>query len=674
MISLSQIMAPHKASNFLVSLLAVFFVLTLSSCSHSGKTLPDEVTKPKENQRLETIAIVGTNDIHGALAPMTLKTREKDGKLPTEYQKGGAAIFASQMKILKSEFEDRLMILDAGDEFQGSIESNTGEGSPMVQFFNQLGIQAAAIGNHEFDFGPVGPDQLASPEADVRGALKTRMKEAKYPYLSANLEDEKTGVLPTDFPNTFPSQVFQVGKLKVGVIGLTTIDTPTTTRAKFVEGLKFTSLADATVREAKKLRDLGAQLILVTAHAGLYCKTPTDYAEPTRLRRESEQTSHCDTTHEISELLNRIPPHTVDGVISGHTHTLVHHWVNQTPVIQGGTRNQYFNVLYLTYDWNSHKVIRERTRIEGPVPICPLVFENQGNCNGDQPAPPTTRGPLVAGEYHGVKISPDAEMLKTLEPAFAKTNEIKKRIVGTAFQTLEHVRTAESPLGNLITDAMRDKMKVDVALMNGGGIRANIPSGPISYESLFRTLPFDNAVSVLELTGRELKILMRIAESGSRAYFSFSGLKLTVLDLNAQARSEDLNLNGKIEPWEVNRIIEMSLDDGSAIEDRKTYRLATIDFLVTGGDDLGWIMSQIPKARINLNAGPFVRDVVEEYLTKQGTVNTPQGPLVSPTKPRLEIVKALPSKCGPTGKCLRQGKTQTKKSRSIKRKKASRHR
>ena len=97
------------------------------------------------------------------------------------------------------------MLVDAGDMFQGTLESNIGEGAAVVRAYNVLRYDAAAIGNHEFDFGPVGPAPAPrTPADDPRGALKARAAEARFPFLAANLVDAATGAPPA-WPNVRPT-------------------------------------------------------------------------------------------------------------------------------------------------------------------------------------------------------------------------------------------------------------------------------------------------------------------------------------------------------------------------------------------------------------------------------------------------------------------------------------
>ncbi len=627
-------MKTRKSISFVI--LGLLSGAWLSSCSTPGKTpSTDELLGGPRGPELETIVILGTNDIHGALAPIVTKTREEPGVNPVEVERGGAAILAAHVKTLREEFGDRLILLDAGDEFQGSIESNQEEGAPMVRLFNQLGFHAAAVGNHEFDFGPIGPE---GSTGDKLGALKQRMKEAKYPYLSANMIEKATGKTPT-WDNLFTRTILKAGRLKVGVLGLSTLSTPVTTRPDNITSLAFTNLKAATEREAQALRQAGADLVVVTAHVGMKCY-PGKGPQHSAFRKENDPQGPCEEGEEATELLQSLKPGTVDAFVSGHTHQVVHHWVNGVPVIQAGTRNLYFNLIYLTVDTHSKKFLREWTRIEGPVPICPKVFENQHDCNGDRPAPKNGRGDLVTPSFHGRKIRPDSETENLLQPIFDATALEKKRIVGQAAREIRHIRESESPLGNLVADALRHQAGTDIALMNPGGIRANWDQGDITYEELFRVLPFDNFVSVLEVTGKELKQILRSAFSGPRGMFPVSGLTLKIIELSSGAPSEDLDGNHKIDPWEMNRLIEVRLEDGRKVEDSKRYTLAMNDFMASGGDDLGWAIKQVPESRVKKIAGPILRDVVETYLKTKNTWNTESDPLLDPLHPRVAQVKA----------------------------------
>ena len=244
-------MNAHSRTRSGSPLLALSLIsLLLSSCSSAPRF---EAVEKKEGLAStsgdeQTIVIMGLNDVHGALLPREMKSKELEDRAPVSYRAGGASILASHVDLLRGVFGPNFFILDAGDEFQGTLESNASEGKPVVEFFNAIGLSAAAIGNHEFDFGPAGDQPADAPGADLRGALKARMSEARYPYLSANMA-YKNG-RPLDFPNLKPSTMLTAGNLKIGVIGLSTVMTPITTRAEFVKDLSFGNAAQATLREA----------------------------------------------------------------------------------------------------------------------------------------------------------------------------------------------------------------------------------------------------------------------------------------------------------------------------------------------------------------------------------------------------------------------------------------
>ncbi len=626
-------------------ILALFF----HGCATSS--LDGEVVPFENSGSLETVVLLGTNDLHGALAPARMKTADNP---PVDYEKGGAAIFASHVRILRRQYGDRLLLLDGGDHFQGSIDSNLEEGRPMVQFFNELGFTASVIGNHEFDFGPEGSKGELSPAKikgkDLRGTLKARIKEARYPYLAANIYDKKSGEFP-GIPGTRASILVRAGKLRIGIVGLTTLDTPTTTRPEYVRDLEFRDMAKVATAESAKLRADGAHVVVALTHSGVFCTIPTAPdrgAKTGMIKSESDFQTGCLSNHELPELLRKVPKGTFDAVVSGHTHSLVHHWIEGIPVIQGGTQNAYYNLIYLTYDWDKKSIRTDKTRIEGPLPICPKIFANQKNCNGEAPVPEKGRGKLVAARLRGVEIEPDSSMEKLLAPVFSRTEEKKGEVIGQLARPLPHIREEESPLGNLVADAIRDSIGADIGIMNPGGIRANWESGTLRYADVFRTLPFDNYVSKLTLTGKELRRFVRITHAGARGFFSTSGLKVRAIRREDEPRSSDLNGDRKISPWELDRLIEVTTAGGDPIQDGKTYTVATIDFLVSGGDSMGWFMNGIPKERIQPIAGPLLRDAVIEYVQKRMQsvsasgdtgINSEKNPVVKANSPRLVLEK-----------------------------------
>src|SRR5688572_11507009 len=167
---------------------------------NGGTKPPRPVVKAKG---AVTISIVGTNDLHGALDRLPILAGYVTNLRAAREAEGGAVV-----------------LLDAGDMFQGTLESNLNEGQAVIAAYNAIGYTAAALGNHEFDFGPEGPAVIAQTvDDDPRGALKARAQEAKFPLLTANILDADSGNR-IKWPNMPASTVVEVSGVKIGVIGV----------------------------------------------------------------------------------------------------------------------------------------------------------------------------------------------------------------------------------------------------------------------------------------------------------------------------------------------------------------------------------------------------------------------------------------------------------------------
>ena len=163
--------------------------------------------------------------------------------------------------------------------WQGTLESNLGEGAAVVAAYNAMGVTAAALGNHEFDFGPEGQHAVpVDAGEDPRGNLKRRASEAQFPVLAANLIDTSTGA-PVDWENVRPSVMVEAVGIKIGIVGVMTANALTMTIAANVGGLAVAPLAESVTTAARQLRDDGAVLIIVAAHAGGKCTDFSDHRD-----------------------------------------------------------------------------------------------------------------------------------------------------------------------------------------------------------------------------------------------------------------------------------------------------------------------------------------------------------------------------------------------------------
>jgi 2',3'-cyclic-nucleotide 2'-phosphodiesterase (5'-nucleotidase family) len=197
--------------NFITSFLVCIILLRPDCFTRKSINLSDyPYPTPNDREGEYTVAIFGTNDIHGtAFAKALIHPITKE-----EYNYGGVEYLASYVKILRKEWDERFLWLDSGDQFQGGIESKLSNVTIMTDFLNIITVNATAIGNHEFDYR--------------KDYLYNRLEEATFLYLAANVLNETTGkALP--LPNTQLIKVYRMGEIKVGVIGLATIETPFTT-------------------------------------------------------------------------------------------------------------------------------------------------------------------------------------------------------------------------------------------------------------------------------------------------------------------------------------------------------------------------------------------------------------------------------------------------------------
>jgi 5'-nucleotidase len=204
-----------------------------------------------------TLSIVGTNDLHGGILQRG--------------DRGGLALlggYVANLRAARARDGGAVLLLDAGDMFQGTLESNLNEGASVIAAYNALRYAAVAVGNHDFDFGPVGPPATPQePDDDPRGALKARAAEASFPFLAANLIDEATGQ-PVNWPNITPSTTVMAAGLRVGIIGVMTARALSGTIAANIGGLRVAALAETIAAEARRLRADGASIVVVTSHAG----------------------------------------------------------------------------------------------------------------------------------------------------------------------------------------------------------------------------------------------------------------------------------------------------------------------------------------------------------------------------------------------------------------------
>jgi 2',3'-cyclic-nucleotide 2'-phosphodiesterase/3'-nucleotidase len=249
------------------------------------------------------VRVLGINDFHGRLLPEVYSW--SGGRMV-----GGAAALASYFNHERAGFTGPTITLDGGDEMQGTPLSNLLEGKSSVEVLIQAGIDAAAIGNHDFDW-----------TIDV---LRQRIEQAKYPWMGANIYNAGATTHPAWAKGT---TLIERAGIKIGVIGLSTESTPTVTKPANVRSLEFRSGPAEINRLVPELRRRGADYVIVTAHAGAIC----DRDGRTNCRGEMI---------EWARQLKERP----DLIIGGHTHQYVNTVENGIPIVQAASYSTRYSV------------------------------------------------------------------------------------------------------------------------------------------------------------------------------------------------------------------------------------------------------------------------------------------------------------------------------------------
>lgn len=564
-----------------------------------------------KNKDSVTIAIIGTNDIHG-------QAYEK-ADIPFRSEKvrvGGYKLLSGVIDIIREEFGSNSLWFDAGDQFTGTYERELTKGKLMTDFYNVMKVDAVAIGNHEWDKKePQLRDWMTSELGSLYNGKDKVWSEDIYGkfgknlYLDANLKLKEGNQNP--LPNQMPSRIFEFenGKIKIGVIGLTTLESvvksPYFSKNNF-DLLQYKNVVEAT---SKFLREKGAQAVLILSHVGMLCRpndfTPKQIDELYELKlRDNSYKADGTCKGEIIDMLNEIDPNSIDGIIAGHIHDSVHHFFKDIPVIQNPINNVFTNVLYLNFKKQkngSYVFNRKNTLIEGPIPLCSKVYTNNRRCNIYQ----EVKGNLTFTDFtfHKKKIQPNKNVLQLFETDYADINkkieDYKNTIICKNEVFLERKLTQENVLANLITDIIRKSTNADVAMNTPGSLRYTWDVGYITKYSLNNMLPFGGNFSSYKIKGKDLKkILVTLQQDGRLGYlYAFSGIKMTLIKQPNDRYILDID--------------SLVLDGGKKINDEQEYSLGSNEFLLKGGDDMAYVKDKISTGPIE-NSKDIIDSVEKE--------------------------------------------------------------
>jgi 5'-nucleotidase/UDP-sugar diphosphatase len=492
------------------------------------------------------LTVMHTNDHHGRF------WHNSDG----EYGMAARKTVVDQIRREVAAAGGHSLLLDGGDVNTGVPESDLQDAVPDFNGMNLLGYQAMAVGNHEFD----KPLMVLKMQRDL----------AKFPMLSANIYENGQRMFA-------PYQVFNLGGLRVGVMGLTTEDTVRMAHPDNVGKLEFRSVISEASKVVPELRQQ-ADVVIAATHMGHY-----------------ENGRHGTQAPGDVEMARAVPG--IDLVVGGHTqnpacmkaeNVLDRAYVpgtacqpdrqNGTWIVQAHEWGKYVGRADFEYRNGEFKLVK--------YALIPINLKKSVTGADGKPTKVTYTDP----------IAEDKDMLALLSP-FQQFGQDKLGVqIGSSDGKLEGdravVRNQMTNLGVLIGRAMMDRTRADLAIVNSGGVRESIPAGPITYKGVLKVHPFGNTVCTVDLTGAELQDYLNAAvkmSPGSGAFPQFAGVALEP----SAGSATNVRVKG------------VTLDIG------KTYKLAINNFQASGGDGYPKLTSH-PSF---VNTGFVDADVLRAFIT-----------------------------------------------------------
>lgn len=451
----------------------------------------------------------------------------------------GIAELSAYKAHLESEGYD-VILVDAGDFIQGGVIGTLSDGEYPMQLMNAVGYDIAVPGNHEFDYGTDTFLKLAD--------------EAEFPYLSVNFTDLRTGEKPFQAYTTI-----EADQMKIAFVGITTPETPSSSRPSnfmdedgnfiygFLGGDDGTALYSAVQSAIDAAYADGADYVFAIGHMG-------DYVY-------DDKWSSLAVIKNVSGLT---------GFIDGHSHSVIEEIVkdksgNDVPLASTGTKLQDIGQITIS---------------DGAIEFG-LVAKGDYTVPEDENSAEYTAWKQTAAELESI----NAQYAELVNQVVAKTDvELTINDPDTGERA---VRNAETNLGDLCADAYRAKTKADIALINGGGVRANIAAGDITYGNMIDVQPFGNSLCVVKATGQQILDCLEMGamhtpeENGG--FMQVSGLTYEVDTYipSSVTTDENGNFTGVDGEYRVKNVVIM----GEPLDPDRTYTVASHNYLLLNGGD-----------------------------------------------------------------------------------------
>ena len=484
------------------------------------------------------LVVLHTNDTHGHPVKFFNSSVPDVGGLPAR---------ATLVKQIRGKNEN-VLVLDAGDLNTGMAVSNFFKAKPDIEGYNYIGYDAMVLGNHEFD--------------NPRHVLEGQMARACFPFLSANVKTSDGQYLAKRYI------IREFAGYKVAVFGLTTKETEIIGNPGYIKSLLFEDeieVAKTLVPELRKQADV----VIALVHMGIY------------------RSSKAGSKKLASEVRG------IDLVVDGHTHTRL-----DLPILIQDVGSDDKTIIVQAWKWGLvlgrvDLWIQNKNVIDFRFESIPINLKRVEK---------KSDGTKV---YHfiGEQIEEDKELLSMLQSYVDQAESKFSGVIGHAEGTFfkKDVKNGETALGDVIADSMLWRTKrlgVDFAIQNGGGIRADLPKGPITIKSIHEILPFDNSVVVLTLKGSDVQSLFDYVATIPIRHGAFpqvsEGLSFTIN--RAAQKCENIRM------------------DGNRIDPDRTYRIVTNSFLASGGDGYKMLLKAVRK----YDSSMLQRDVLIEYIKYLG--------------------------------------------------------
>ena len=511
------------------------------------------VKSAEEPQPSKDITVCFTNDVHGAYEL---------------YPYAATAMKGADL------------IVDAGDNIQGSVATTLTNGQCMVDLMKTVGYDVAVPGNHEFDYGFARFLEIVNGD--------------NTPYVSANLWDKTADKAVLD-----AYKIFTVGDKKVAVVGITTPETLVKSTPAFFQneageyiydfcndttGEKLYTVVQKAVDAAKAE---GADYVIAVGHLGI-----------------DEQSEPWTSTSVIANTTG------IDALIDGHSHSTFSNTAKnkdgkEIPVAQTGTQLKNVGKLTIAADGTITATVLPLYEVKTRVNETTGKEEKYNVYLYDTDPTVSAKVAEIKAEVEKVsnKVVARTEVdLTTLDPATGK----------------RAVRNAETNLGDLCADAYRELLKTDVAFVNGGFVRATINKGDITYGQIIAVHPFGNTACKIEVTGEQLWTALEIGSAAcpgeSGGFLQVSGIEYTInTAIPTPAR---FNENKEFEKLEgEHRVTDVKVN-GEPLDVNKTYTLGGHNYMLINGGD-GYTVFK--GSKILAQEVAIDNEVLIKYIT--GTLN-----------------------------------------------------